>query len=301
MSRARTQSLDMIAALRRQLGPVALELGALRHLGTDDAALLRRTLAPGTDPAGLLAWAGWQQVHEHAQILVRPDPAQAHPWLLADDIETAAALAFSGRRAALVIETSPGNCQLRVLADRPMTVPERTQAQRALREHLRGDPGSIAGDKWSRLPGYRNVKPGRDGCWTNLLRHDLAARPVVSAAALLAQAQAVAAPAVASAAALDPLPSALPGRGCVAWGQGSPRAAPAAGGARPRAGQSGTDRSANHFAFACHALRRGENPVAITSKIADRAMQDGKRANRDAAMAYALGVVAAAQVRLIER
>ncbi len=78
MSRARIQSLDMIAALRRHLGAVPLEIGALRHLGTDDAALLRRTLAPGADPAGLLAWAGWQQVHEGAQILIRPDPAAVH-------------------------------------------------------------------------------------------------------------------------------------------------------------------------------------------------------------------------------
>ncbi len=294
-SRARTQSLLMIEALRSRLGPVALELGALRRFGTDDATMLRRTLAPGVDPAALLAWAGWQQVHEHAQILVRPDPARAHPWLLVDDVPTASALAFATRRAALVIETSPGNCQCRILADRPLSMPERTAAQRILRAHLGGDPGSIAGDKWSRLPGFKNQKPGRD-CWTNLLRHDLAGRPV-RAAALLAHAQTVAAPAVASA----PLPSALLGRGCVPSGQGSPQAASAAGGARPQVGQSGTDRSAQHFAFACHALRRGENPAAITSKIANRAMQDGKRPDEASAMAYALGVVAAAQVRLIER
>ena len=300
MTRARAQSLLMIEALRRQLGPVALEIGALRRFGGDDATMLRRTLAPGADPAGLLAWCGWQQVHESAQILIRPDPSARHPWLLVDDVPAAVALAFAARRGALVVETSPGNAQLRVLADRPLSLPERTAAQRALRAHLGGDTGSIAGDKWGRLPGFRNVKPGRAGCWTNLLRHDLAGRPV-SAAALLAQAQTVAAPAVASAPALDPpLPSALPGRGCVASGQGSPLAR-RAGGARPQAGQSGTDRSANHFAFACHALRRGENPAAITSKIANRAMQDGKRHDEAAAMAYALGVVAAAQVRLIER
>ena len=304
MSRARIQSLDMIAALRRHLGAVPLEIGALRHLGTDDATLLRRALAPGADPVALLAWCGWQQVHEGAQILIRPDPTAVHPWLLADDVPTAAALAFAARRAALVIETSPGNCQCRILADRPLSMCERTTAQRALCAYLGGDVGSIAGDKWGRLPGFRNVKPGRAGCWTNLLRHDLAARPV-SAAALLAQAQTIATPAVASAPALDPLPSALLGRGCVALGQGSPRAAPAAGGARPQAGRSALsdrpDRSARHFAFACHALRRGENPAAITRKIADRAMQDGKRPDEASAMAYALGVVAAAQVRLIER
>lgn len=294
MTRTRTQSLLMIEALRLHLGDVPLEIGALRHYGTDDATLLLRRLAPGADPAGLLAWAGWQQVHEQAQILIRPDPTRAHCWLMVDDVPTADALAFAARRAALVIETSPGNTQLRILADRPLPMAERTQAQRVLRAHLHGDPGSISGDKWGRLPGYRNVKPERD-CWTNLLRHDLAARPV-SAATLLAAA--VPAPA------FDPLPSA-PGRGCVPLGQGSP--APRSGaGARPQVGWSvlpdgvDADRSARHFAFACHSLRRGENPASITRKIAERALQDGKRPNETAAMAYALGVVAAAQVRLID-
>ena len=163
-SRTRGQALAMIEAMRSHLGGVALEIGALCRIGTADAALLRRTLAPAADPAGLLAWAGWQQVHEHAQILVRPAPEAPHPWLLADDIPTAAALAFAARRAALVIETSPGNCQLRVLADRPLSLLDRTTAQRALRAHLAGDPGSIAGDKWGRLAGFKNQKPGRDGC-----------------------------------------------------------------------------------------------------------------------------------------
>ena len=77
-SRTRTQTIAMIEAMRSHLGGVALEIGALCRIGTADAALLRRTLAPAADPAGLLAWAGWQQVHEGAQILIRPDPAAVH-------------------------------------------------------------------------------------------------------------------------------------------------------------------------------------------------------------------------------
>ena len=77
-SRTCAQALAMIEALRSRLGTVPLEIGALCRIGTADAALLRRTLAPAADPAGLLAWAGWQQVHEHAQILVRPAPVAAY-------------------------------------------------------------------------------------------------------------------------------------------------------------------------------------------------------------------------------
>ena len=294
---AQRARIDMINALRAHLGSVPLELGVLTHIGTPDSGdVWSRILAPGADPARLMAWCSAMQKNERAQIWIRPDPAVTHPWLLVDDVPVADALAFAARRAALVIETSPGNTQLRVLSDQPLSMLERTQAQRVLCAHLHGDPGSIAGDKWGRLPGFKNQKPGRD-CWTNLLRRDLAGRPV-SATALLAHA--IAAPAVASAPAAPALlPSALPGRGCVPSGQGSPSALRAHG-ARPVAGQSGRsgDRSAKHFAYACHALRRGEDPALIARKVADRALQDGKRGNETAAMAYALGLVATAQVRI---
>ena len=287
-SRTRTQALAMIEALRSRLGGVPLEIGALCRIGTADAALLRRTLAPAADPGGLMAWAGWQQVHEHAQILVRPAPEAPHPWLLADDIPVVDALAFAARRAALVIETSPGNCQLRVLADRALSMPDRTMAQRALREHLHGDPGSIAGDKWSRLAGYRNVKPGRSGCWTNLLRHDLTGRPA-SASALLAG--------CGSAPALAPLTSAA-GRGGV-QGQGSPAGRAAAGGARPEAGPADhAGGSKIDFAWACAQIRAGVDPQSIIGAITAAALTRKKRSNEAGCMEYAERTIRNAQARI---
>lgn len=288
-SRTCAQALAMIEALRSRLGTVPLEIGALCRIGTADAALLRRTLAPAADPAGLLAWAGWQQVHEHAQILVRPAPEAPHPWLLADDIPVVDALAFAARRAALVIETSPGNCQLRVLADRPLSLPDRTTAQRALREHLAGDPGSIAGDKWGRLAGFKNQKPGRDGCWTNLLRHDLTGRPV-SAAALLAG--------CGPAPALAPLTSAL-GQGRCAQGQGSPAGRAAAGGARPEAGPA--DRAGGSkidFAWACAQIRAGADPQSIIGAITAAALGRKKRPTEAGCRDYAERTVKGAQARI---
>ena len=226
-------------------------------------------------------------MHEGAQILIRPDPAQAHPWLLADDIPTAATLAFAARRAALVVETSPGNCQLRILADKPLSLPDRTVAQRALREHLHGDPGSIAGDEWSRLPGYRNAKPGRDGCWTNLL---------LSASALLAQSASVSG--CGPAPALAPLTSAL-GQGRCAQGQGSPAVRAAAGGARPvdgpadRAGGSKID-----FAWACAQIRAGADPQSIIGAITAAALGRKKRPTEDGCRDYAERTVKGAQARI---
>ena len=288
LTRTRAQSIAMIAALRAHLGPIALEIGALCGVAgpAGDRTLLSRRLHPDADPAPLLRWAGWQQVNGHAQILVRPDPAAGHCWLLVDDVPTDTALAFAARRAALVVETSPGNTQLRVRADRPLSVAERTQAQRALCQYLGGDFGSVAGDKWSRLAGFRNVKPGRGGCWTNLRSVELAARPV-RAAELLG-----------SAAPLSPAPVGVVG---VVSGQGSP--APRSGaGARPQAGASVDNRrSIKHFAFACHALRRGENPDAIITKIAARAVEDGKRPDESSAREYATRTVRAAMDRVLIR
>ena len=294
-SRTRTQALAMIEALRSRLGTVPLEIGALCRIGTADAALLRRTLAPGADPAGLLGWAGWQQVHEGAQILIRPDPAQAHPWLLVDDVPVADALAFAGKRGALVVETSPGNAQLRVLADRPLSLPDRTMAQRALREHLHGDPGSVAGDKWGRLAGFKNQKPGRDACWTNLLRSDLAAARPVSASALLAQSASV--PGCGSAPALAPLTSGPRARGGV-QGQGSP--APRSGaGARPEDGPAASaGGSEQDFGWACAQIRAGADPEALTDRLAAAALARGKRSDEAAARDYALRTIEKARAEL---
>ena len=297
MMAPREQAHAMIAALRSRLGDVSLEIGALHGIQTDGSSMWARTLAPATDPAGLLSWAGFHQVRHGAQILIRPDPARSHPWLLVDDIPVADALRFAERRAAIVVETSPGNCQLRVLADRILSEEERKLAQRALCAHLGGDEDSTAGDKWGRLPGFRNQKPDRPmRPWTNLLRANLTER-LVSADALLGEGSSEAAgpvgpvglaedhQAVAAPALLSP-----PGAG---------RIASAFSPARPgRSPIRGTDRSKIHFAFACHALRRGENPPSIARKIAERALQDGKRPDESSAVAYAFCVVAAAQANL---
>lgn len=297
MTRTRAQSIAMIEALREHLGAVVLEIGALRHIGTADDTLLRRPLPAGADPAGLLAWAGWQQIHEHAQIFVRPDPQRPHPWLLVDDVPTADALAFAARRSALAIETSPGNCQLRVLADKPLDAEERTSAQRVLCQHLHGDPASVSGDKWGRLPGYRNLKPGRGRCWTNLLRHNLAGRPVC-AEVLLAQAEPGGGGGSGSAPSLT---SAAVRRGGCAPGPGSPIAR-SAGGARPTYGPA--DKSGGSeidYAWACAQIRAGANIDAMISVLSAAALKRGKRPDEAGAREYAERTVRAAMDRVLIR
>ena len=268
---ARTERLAMIRALRAHLGPVGLEIGVVPRIGRPDQGKpIRRDLAPDADPAKLLGWCSAQQVNAQAQVWVRPAPDVDHAWLFADDVPTAEAVAFAARRAALVIETSPNNCQMRILADRAMTPAERTAAQRVLRLHLGGDPASVAGGKWGRLAGFANQKPGKGGWWTRLLCLDLASRPV-SADRLLAEAQALA-----------PTPAFSP--------------AQRAGGVRPHGsvGQSAAPAPAmapggsqDDFRFACCEIRAGTDTQVIISAITAAALARGKRRNEAGCREYA--------------
>ena len=270
---ARTERLAMIRALRAHLGPVGLEIGVVPRIGRPDQGKpIRRDLAPDADPAKLLGWCSAQQVNAQAQVWVRPAPDVDHAWLFADDVPTAEAVAFAARRAALVIETSPNNCQLRILADRPMTPAERTAAQRVLRLHLGGDGGSISGGKWGRLAGFSNQKPGKTGWWTRLLCLDLASRPV-SADRLLAEALALA-----------PAPAFFPREG----GEGvRPHGSCSVGRGQSDGPATAPGGSRDDFRFACDQIRSGTDQQAIISAITAAAMSRGKRRNESGCREYA--------------
>lgn len=293
MNRTEAQAarLSMIAALREHLGGVGLEIGVLPRIGRADQGKLIQCRV-GADPGKLLSWCALQQIREHAQILIRPDVDAPHPWLLVDDVPTADAVAFAARRAALVIETSAGNTQLRILADRAMSMPERTQAQRVLRAHLHGDPGSIAGDKFGRLAGYTNQKQGKEGHWTRLLRSDLVCRRV-SASALLAQGQALAQAVEAAVPALAPA-LAVPffpqggrsgkGSSCLR-SSSSPATEP--GGSR------------QDYGWVCDEIRAGTDPRVIEDALADAAQKRGKSKSKpEACRKYAARTVAKALIEV---
>ena len=270
---ARAERLAMISALRAHLGSVGLEIGVVPRIGrSDQGKPIRRDLAPDADPAKILAFCAAQQINAQAQIWIRPASDASHPWLFADDVPIDVALRFAARRAALVIETSPGNCQLRILADRPMTPAERTQAQRVLRLHLGGDGGSISGGKWGRLAGYVNQKPGKTGWWTRLLCLDLAPQPV-SAALLLAQAQALA-----------PTPAFFPREG----GEGvRPHGSCSVGRGQSDGPATAPGGSHDDFRFACDQIRSWTDQQTIISAITAAAMSRGKRRNESGCREYA--------------
>lgn len=256
---ARQQTDAFVTALLKHC--IEAEVQSIRNIGTPDEE--PASVHPLRDLADLERLRGWLW-HENAsragQILIRPAVRAAHPWLFLDDVPRSQAERIAGKYAALVVETTPGNCQIRLLAADVLVESERTEIQRDLAARVGGDAGSIAGSKWGRLPGYRNRKPGRD-CWTNFLLDTTNTAPRL----------AVVPP-------RQPEAAQPGGRGL------HPSRTPAADGGGYAA----------EFAFACHRLRDGLDCGEVIRLVADNAMRRGKRSSAAQARKYAERTVAAA-------
>jgi hypothetical protein len=280
-----------IAALHRPgSGDERLEvLGAIDPMGGTTADDLRE----------ILRQARGANINKRspANILFRPDPSRPHPWLFIDDLSTERLLALSSQIAGIAIETSKGNGQVRLLADRPMNQAERGAAQKILRDRLGGDPGSISGEKWGRLPGFTNQKPGKQGQWTNIIADTTGLRPAVPADRFSLAPRGVRAPIYPSpAAAASSRPAAVspspvsPSPGLTkadyaraALQRGGPAASEGAGGYR------------QDMAAACQSLRAGIPRDEILRAIADRALARGKRRTEADALKYAQATLRAAE------
>lgn len=191
-SRPMRQAIYTIEQIMLRSPGVDLQIAALHRPGTGDERLemLGTVDAMGNttdDLREILRQARGANCSKRspANILFRPDPSQSHPWLFCDYLGTERLLALASQIAGIAIQTSEGNGQARLLADRPMSQDERGAAQRVLSLHLDGDPGSVSGEKWGRLPGFTNQKPGKQGQWTNILCDTTGIQPAVIADRLL--------------------------------------------------------------------------------------------------------------------
>jgi hypothetical protein len=102
-----------------------------------------------------------------------------------DDVTLTNASALVTDHPGLVVETSPDRCHVWLAVDRPLSVPERfaTQSQLARRQvggKSLADLGSVSGDHYGRLCGFRNRKPERE-CWVNLRRDTVSGCPIETA------------------------------------------------------------------------------------------------------------------------
>ena len=184
----REKPKDQLMHLIRWLGQ-----SGITHL---DLAVQRRGpggekgsfLAPSTTKAENLGWfqiearLAWLRAENAAgaDIYFRPYRHQAWPLVFLDDLSPDMATRIAAKYRAAAIQTSKDSCHLWLHMTRPLDEIQRFHIQRNLVERLNGeaDPGSVSGEHWGRLPGFRNRKPGRN-CWVNLLilSHGLSCQP----------------------------------------------------------------------------------------------------------------------------
>ena len=115
-----------------------------------------------------LSWARAENLRG-AEIYVRP--ARHHPWpvIFLDDLDVVLGLKVLRRYAALLLRTSrEGGCHLWMRCARPLSEPQRRDAQRHLAACTGADPASTSGEHLGRLAGMKNWK--RRGQWVNFLR-----------------------------------------------------------------------------------------------------------------------------------
>ncbi len=130
------------------------------------------TRAKNLDPSQIEARLAWLRAENAAgaDVYFRPYRHEAWPLVFLDDLSPNMAGKIAKKYRAAVIETSRGRCHLWLHMTRPLDENQRFEIQRELVRRLNGeaDPGSVSGEHWGRLPGFRNRKPGRN-CWVNLL------------------------------------------------------------------------------------------------------------------------------------
>lgn len=281
---ARQQTDAFVTALLKHCASV--EVQSIRNINTPDespkSVRVARSLA---DLERLRRWLWHENESCNGQILIRPAAEEDHPWLLLDDVPSEMAERIARKYAALVVETTPGNCQIRVLADRPLSANERLAIQgelvsRLCRAESRADEGSTSGVKMGRLPGYKNRKPGRGGCWTNLIADTSATAP-----------RFVAVP-----------PPHMGGDESGGRGIPSPDVPnlPNRHTARHTADRrlDGEGGYIEDFAYACHLLRACWPEHEVITAVAERGMRRGKRHTLSQALRYARETVEKARRNL---
>lgn len=108
---------------------------------------------------------------------------EAHPLLLLDDV-TAEALTRLPWPGA-VIESSPGNFQVTLIADRSLSPQERLLAQRGLQRHANADKAAVSSAQLRRMPGSINGKRELDRVFVARLHSVPTAAPATGLGSLV--------------------------------------------------------------------------------------------------------------------
>lgn len=112
-----------------------------------------------------LGWA-WHENLRGGDVYIRParwmpDGTEGRwPILFLDDLSAAAADDIAHKYLAAVVETSPGLHHVWIAVSRALAERERKALQQRLAAEHGGDPGSVSGEHFGRMPGFKNNKRG---------------------------------------------------------------------------------------------------------------------------------------------
>ncbi len=164
------QFLDWLHSTGVHLYDLALNR---RNCSTGQAVFLhpKTTLAGNLNREEVIQRLSWLRAEnsQHADIYFRPARHNAWPLIFLDDLSIPLAHKVTQKYSAAIIETSYNSCHLWLALSKTLLERERYEAQCYLVNRLKGqaDAGSVSGEHWGRMPGFRNWKPSRN-CWVNL-------------------------------------------------------------------------------------------------------------------------------------
>lgn len=144
---------------------------ALIRFGVNNPAGVFIPGSTNLDRTGLEKSLPWMRYENSrtAGVYFRPARGRAWPLLFLDDVAPDEAHLLADRYSAALIETSAGRFHVWLLTDSTLNERQRYEAQATLAKQAGADPGSVSGEHWGRLPGFKNRKLGKED-WVNLRR-----------------------------------------------------------------------------------------------------------------------------------
>lgn len=115
-----------------------------------------------------------------SDVYFRPAQHESWPAIFLDDLTSQQARGIARKYQSWIIETSPGLHHGWILTDRSLSLKERYAEQSRIVRLGFGDKGSVSGEHFGRLPGFKNWKRG--GPWVNLISSPNTSLPRLSPA-----------------------------------------------------------------------------------------------------------------------
>lgn len=171
------QQFESMLAFFRRHAVTHVNLAALVKLPSGNTSMMHHDMPRTLDAAvQSLPWARSENAAEH-DIHIRParylDGVPAS-WSMVflDDVPPTMAKSIADKYPSCVIETSTGRCHVWIATKQALTEQQRAAVQTSLVKRLHAlsisyaDPASTSGEHFGRSPGFKNWKRG--GVWSNL-------------------------------------------------------------------------------------------------------------------------------------